>query len=75
MDRIFTEMFSRQPDEIIKGDYFYRIPDCWEWTAELRKIAEALLKEHKKKREQIENRPDFKLCWDRKTLHGEIDYF
>ena len=26
MDKIFAEMFAKQPDEIIGGDYFYHIP-------------------------------------------------
>lgn len=26
MDKIFAEMFAKQPDEITGGDYFYHIP-------------------------------------------------
>ena len=25
MNNLFSEMFSKQPDEIIKGDYFYHV--------------------------------------------------
>ena len=35
MDKIFAEMFSKQPDEIINGDYFYHNPWYEERSAEI----------------------------------------
>ncbi|MDR3310340.1 MAG: class I SAM-dependent methyltransferase [Oscillospiraceae bacterium] len=40
MNKLFAEMFSRQPDEITDGDYFYRQPEFDAWIAEGLKEAE-----------------------------------
>lgn len=68
MDEIFTTMFSMQPDEIIRGDYFYHLPYHDEWVAAILKQAENLFNV----REWIEHRFEsiYKPRWAGATIHG-----
>lgn len=77
MDKVFMEMFSKRPDEIIDGDYYYHLPYHDDWTAAATKMLGISPEEHKEMRERAKSniRQDFKLRWEKKALDGEIDYF
>ena len=71
MDKIFTEMFSRQPDEIISGDYFYHLPYYEKRSEELRQMVNGIPLE--KSHEVLERnmKTGFKYNW----LCGEDNPF
>jgi Methylase involved in ubiquinone/menaquinone biosynthesis len=60
MDKIFSGMFSKRPDEIINGDYFYHVP--WyesEW------LASAATEK---------SNSNFKSEWDKRTFQNDADW-
>jgi len=53
MDKIFAEMFAKEPDEIINGDYFYHLSYHKEWMAELNKLVGVSLEEQDKRTKSV----------------------
>ncbi len=72
MDKIFAEMFSKQPDEIIAGDYFYHITWFKDLLVEAAKNKGFTLQEFLKWRENIANKRSVKIIWEEKTFQGEL---
>lgn len=70
MEKIFADMFARQPDEIVKGDYFYRVP----WKEQERQkygyrdLNESELEDFEKK-----SKTEFMHHWDKRTFQGDFD--
>jgi hypothetical protein len=90
MDKSFLDIFSKQPDEIIDGDYFYQNPWIEEEYAEGAKRFGLSLKEQRKQREiyyfgrkgissdnklQWEIKSCFKLQCERRICQGTIDQY
>ena len=75
MDKIFEEMFSKQPDEIIDGDYFYHSP--WHESA-LVQVAVSMGMTREEMRELNKaGWSDVKksIFWDPVTFQGEYNSF
>ncbi|MDD4773993.1 MAG: class I SAM-dependent methyltransferase [Eubacteriales bacterium] len=71
MDKIFSEMFSRQPDEVFNGDYFYHLPYYEKWGAELREMVGGVSLNEVHKRQENRMKNAFKFNW----LRGEANPF
>ena len=72
MNKIFSEMFSRQPDEIIGGDYFYRVP--WyeqEWSLSILARQYGMSEAEYLERMEKKSRKNFRSGWDERTFHSE----
>ena len=70
MDKIFEEMFSKQPDEIINGDYFYRVP----WIElEQQKYGGWIYSESDLENYEKRSKAKFKNVWEERTFQGEFD--
>lgn len=69
MNRNFMEMFARQPDEIVQGDYFFRVA----WYE--RDFAGHGSEEFFKRSEETEkeSKENFLINWNRRTLDGEYN--
>lgn len=70
MEKVFAEIFSKQPDEITDGDYFYHLP----WYEDIAVIiAESMGMSPKELRERQEKaiKTYFESNWKAKTLHDE----
>ena len=75
MEQIFTTMFSRKPDEIINGDYFYRVP--WIETEQKRFGTWTQSDEDLVYLEE-RSRTNFRQKWENRTFDGDfiegVDY-
>lgn len=72
MDKIFAEMFSKHPDEIIDGAYLYYLPYYEEQSAEAREIMGISFEEQNKR---IKNsvKHFFHDDFQNHTLQGEVN--
>lgn len=75
MEKIFEEMFTKQPDEIIDGDYFYRVP-WYEWEWSVSTLAEQYGMSEAEYLERMEkgSKTRFKSDWEKRTFQGEYDW-
>ena len=67
MDKIFAEMFSKQPDEIINGDYFCNVP--WYESEYLADVSSEVIE-----RQEIRSKSTFKSEWEKRTLENDSDW-
>jgi Methylase involved in ubiquinone/menaquinone biosynthesis len=64
MNNVFTNIFAKQPEEIINGDYYFPVPEFDVKTSE-----------ENVKRVDRNIRESFKEYWDSKTLEGDLHPF
>lgn len=69
MEQIFTTMFSRKPDEIIHGDYFYRVP--WIETEQKRFGTWTQSEENLAYLEE-RSKTNFRKKWENRTFDGDF---
>lgn len=72
MDKIFCDIFSKQPDEIINGDYFYHNPAHEEAVAAASiKVLKKLFEEIREERAYNWLESIFKSHWEQRTFQDE----
>ncbi len=70
MNDTFMKIFTRRPDKITSGDYFYRIP----WIeSEQKKYGLWTSTEEELKEYEEYNRKNFLKNWNQRTLSGKFD--